>query len=137
MADDPRNGGGDDALMPRTTLRPAAAPTSRHDLVPMLSSPAPVPVGPLEAKVLACVDGRRSVTEIGAVVGLASVETLHLLERLVALVPGLTLAERGSVVSELLDGGWDDPEGQPTAEVQLTPEQLRALEAQYEASSSD
>ncbi len=120
--------------LPRTTLRPIPAPAARHELVPVWSSPRPVPLGPLEAKVLGNVDGRRSVAEIGALVGLSAIEALHVFDRLVALVPGLALSPRGALAAELLDGGWDDPENMPTTEVQLTPEQLRALEAQFDSS---
>jgi hypothetical protein len=103
--------GKDDAAT-RATLPP---PHSSRDLnlrniVPALRRPVSVPLGRLEMTVFSRIDGRRSVNDIASEVGLSPFEVLRIIERLIELVPDLTIGE-SEVVELSTDELWDEDPG--------------------------
>ncbi|MGZ3420515.1 MAG: AsnC family protein [Polyangiales bacterium] len=100
-------------LASRTTLRPPHSAVETPDfakLVPKRGSAVQVPLGRLETTVFMRIDGRRSVSEISAEVGLAPYEVLRILERLLQLVPDLTLGQ-SEVVELSVDELWEEGPG--------------------------
>lgn len=69
------------ALAPRTTAVPPDLVEPRGDVVPR-RRPARIPVGPLEGFLLSRVDGRRTVADVAALVGLTLREAAHVFHRL-------------------------------------------------------
>ncbi len=88
-------------------------------MIPALRRPVSVPLGRLEMTVFARIDGRRAVTDIASEVGLSPFEVLRIIERLMELVPDLTLGE-SEVVELSTDDLWDVEDAGKTGETPST-----------------
>jgi hypothetical protein len=75
--------------------------------------PNRVPVGPLETFVLDYVDGRRTLADVAALVGLSLRETLHVLHRLRSL-RAVELTHTSGTFTIEIDESWDRPSSNPT-----------------------
>jgi len=103
-------------LAPESTPMPSSGPTS----TPMGRQPNEVlvarraadrqPLGPLERRVVAMLDGRRSIQEVAALVGLTTRETVSVCEFLVALgVAAFTTASQEPAIEVSFDEASEDP----------------------------
>ncbi|MBI2391304.1 MAG: hypothetical protein HYV09_17070 [Deltaproteobacteria bacterium] len=115
----------DDDAANRATVPPPHSGNSSVDfehLVPALRAPVSVPLGRLEMTVFTRIDGRRSVNDIASEIGLTPFEVLRILERLMQLVPDLTVGQQ-EVVELSVDELWDEDEAieATTAEVPVKP----------------
>lgn len=122
------NGKGNDDAATRATVPPphsSAASVDFERLVPSLKAPVSVPLGRLEMTVFTRVDGKRSVTDIAGEIGLTPFEVLRIIERLLQLVPDMSLGQ-SQAVELSVDDLWEEedeealPGGTKTAENPVT-----------------
>lgn len=120
------NGKGPDDAATRATVPPphSSAESVEFDrLVPALKSPVSVPLGRLEMTVFTRVDGKRSVADIAAEIGLTPFEVLRILERLLSLVPDMSLRQ-SEVVELSVDDLWEDDDA---PKVEMATKQLPVI----------
>lgn len=105
--------GNDDAATRATVPPPhSSSAVDFERLVPTLKMPVSVPLGRLEMTVFSRIDGKHSVSEIASEIGLTPFEVLRILERLLQLVPDLTLRHT-EVVELSVDDLWEEEDAQP------------------------
>lgn len=103
---------GKDDSADRVTVPPphsAATSVDFERLVPTLRTPVSVPLGRLEMTVFTRIDGKHSVSDIANEIGLTPMEVLRIIERLLQLVPDLTLGHT-DVIELSVDDLWEDEE---------------------------
>lgn len=112
--------GKDDAAT-RATVPPPHSSREMNlgKMIPALRRPVSVPLGRLEMTVFSRIDGRRAVSDIASEVGLSPFEVLRIIERLMGLVPDLTLGE-SEVVELSTDELWDVEDAGKTGETPST-----------------
>jgi hypothetical protein len=104
------NGQGKDDADKRPTAPPplsAATVVDFDHLVPSLGAPVSVPLGRLETTVFTRIDGKRSVSDIATEIGLTPFEVLRIIERLLGLVPDLSLGQ-SEAVELSVDDLWEE-----------------------------
>lgn len=98
---------------PRPAIGVPTVPDTEFDenAIPIRTSDAIVPLGPLESLMLSKIDGRRSIARLAALFGLTPLEVVRTVRRLSELHP-IELIPPGSSGAEALfrklDQGWDE-----------------------------